>query len=164
MDRAALLARYREGPDRLEAAARGLSETELDFAPADGGWSPREVVHHTADSEMTSAIRLRKLLAEEHARIEGYDEMEFARRLHYRDRPIDPSLRAVRAARETTAAILERLSEADWTRTGTHTESGTYSVETWLEIYAAHCHDHADQIERAVDELRQRRGGPAADH
>ena len=154
MDRAALLDRYAEGSDRLEAAARGLSEAELEFAPADGGWSPREVVHHTADSEMTSAIRLRKLLAEEHARIEGYDEMEFARKLHYRDRPIDPSLRAVRAARETSAAILDKLSEVEWNRTGTHTESGPYSVDTWLDIYAAHCHDHADQIDRAAEESR----------
>ena len=163
MDRAALLDRYREGPDRLEAAAGGLSEAELDFTPADGGWSPREVVHHTADSEMTSAIRLRKLLAEEHARIEGYDEMEFARKLHYRDRPIAPSLRAVRAARETSAAILERLRDDDWNRTGTHTESGPYSVDTWLEIYAAHCHDHADQIDCAAVDEAQRSAGVTAE-
>jgi hypothetical protein len=154
MDRDALLRRYREGPDALEAAVRGLSDAELDYLPRDGGWSPREVVHHTADSELTSAIRLRKLLSEDDAQIHGYDEMEFSRRLHYRERPINPSLAAVRAARETSASILDFLTEADWGRAGTHTESGEYSVETWLEIYAAHCHDHADQIERAVEESR----------
>jgi len=154
MDRAALLDRYREGPDRLEAASQGLSDAELDYAPSDGGWSPREVVHHTADSEMTSAIRLRKLLAEDSARIEGYDEEEFARKLHYRERPIASSLRAVRAARETSAEILERLTEAEWSRRGIHAESGEYSIDTWLEIYAAHCHDHADQIERVIAESR----------
>ncbi len=155
MDRDALLRRYREGPDALEAAARGLSDSELDYQPRDGGWSPREVVHHTADSELTSAIRLRKLLAEENAQIQVYDEMEFSRRLHYRERPIDSSLAAVRAARETSASILDFLADADWRRAGTHTESGAYSVQTWLEIYAAHCHDHADQIRRAVDESRE---------
>jgi hypothetical protein len=154
MDRDALLQRYREGPDRLEEAARGLSHAELDHQPHDGGWSPREVVHHTADSELTSAIRLRKLLAEDNAQIQGYDEMEFSRRLHYRERPINQSLAAVRAARETSASILELLTEADWDRAGTHSDSGRYSIETWLEIYAAHCHDHADQISRAVEESR----------
>jgi len=154
MDRDALLQRYRDGPDRLEAAALGLSDAELDHQPQDGGWSPREVVHHTADSELSSAIRLRKLLAEENAQIQGYDEMEFSRRLHYRERPVGPSLAAVRAARETSASILELLSGADWGRSGTHSDSGPYSVETWLEIYAAHCHDHADQISRAVEESR----------
>jgi hypothetical protein len=154
MDRAALLQRYREGPDQLEAAARGLSDAELDYLPRDGGWSAREVVHHTADSELTSAIRLRKLLSEENAQIQGYDEMEFSRRLHYRERPIGTSLAAVRVARETSGSLLDLMTEADWSRSGTHTDSGPYSVETWLEIYAAHCHDHADQITRAVLESR----------
>jgi hypothetical protein len=156
MDHDALLQRYRDGPDQLEAAVRGLSDAELDYQPRDGGWSPREVVHHTADSELTSAIRLRKLLAEENAQVQGYDEMEFSRRLHYRERPIMPSLAAVRAARETSMSILDLLGAADWSRAGTHGESGHYSVETWLEIYAAHCHDHADQIARAVEESRDK--------
>ena len=158
VDRAALIRRYREGPDRLEAALLGVSDTELDYVPQDGGWSPREVVHHTADSELTSAIRLRKLLAEENPLIEGYDEMAFARRLHYRDRQVGPSVTAVRAARESSASLLEHLDEPDWSRSGTHSESGPYSVTTWLEIYAAHCHDHGDQITRAVEECRNRQG------
>jgi hypothetical protein len=37
---------------------------------------------------------------------------------------------------------------------------GPYSVENWLEIYAAHCHDHADQISRAVEESRLAQQGP----
>jgi hypothetical protein len=99
---------------------------------------------------MTSAIRLRRLLAEESPVIAGYDEEEFARRLFYTARPIAPSLDALRAARATTASILDHLSEEQWRRAGVHSESGAYSVETWLEIYAAHAHDHADQIRRAL--------------
>ena len=154
MQRDELIRRYEDGPDRLDAAVQDLSAPELDYLPKDGGWSPREVVHHTADSELTSAIRLRKLLAEENSDIQGYDEMEFSRRLHYRERPIAPSLAAVRAARATSSSILALLSEDDWSRTGRHSDSGDYSVTTWLEIYAAHCHDHAEQIERAVAEWR----------
>jgi hypothetical protein len=81
--------------------------------------------------------------------ITGYDEGEWARRLHYDDRPIGPSLAALAAARSTTADLLERLTEAEWARAGTHTESGAYGVERWLDIYAAHAHDHAAQIRRA---------------
>jgi len=142
-----LIDRYAEGPAVLEAAVAGLAEEELDRAHE--GWTPRQVVHHLADSEMTSAIRLRRLLAEDRPVIAGYDEAEFARRLHYGSRPIGPSLAAVRAARETTVAILERITEEDWRRPGTHSESGPYGVLDWLRIYAAHCHDHADQIRRA---------------
>ena len=61
----------------------------------------------------------------------------------------EASVEAVASARQTTAEILERLDEGQWARRGTHTESGPYGVEAWLEIYAAHAHDHADQIRRA---------------
>jgi hypothetical protein len=148
-ERAAQIARYREGPGVLEQALEGITPEELDRRPAPDQWSPREVVHHTADSETMAAVRLRRLLAEESPVIQGYDEMEFSRRLHYADRPLPPSLAAVRAARETSADILDRLTQSEWARAGTHTESGPYSVGDWLRIYAAHCHDHAEQIRRA---------------
>ena len=149
-DRAELIRKYREGPDVLAAAVEGLSDEELDRKPADGGWSAREVVHHTADSELTSAIRLRRLVAEDHPEILGYDGDEFARRLGYSTRPIGPSLAAIRAARETTADILDGLSDADWERSGTHSELGEYSIDLWLAIYSRHCHDHAEQARRAA--------------
>ena len=47
------------------------------------------------------------------------------------------------------ATILDRMSEADWAREGTHSESGRYTMDTWLEIYAVHAHNHAAQIRRA---------------
>ncbi|HXN04685.1 MAG TPA: DinB family protein [Candidatus Acidoferrum sp.] len=147
-----LISRYREGPAVLADAVARLSERQLDHKPADGGFSAREVVHHTADSEMTSAIRLRRLVAEDNPQITGYDPEVFAARLHYAGRPVQPSLDAIRAARESTASILEALSEAEWERAGTHSEMGEYSIDTWLEIYAAHCHDHADQLRRAAAE------------
>jgi hypothetical protein len=149
-ERAALVEQYRAGPAELRAALAEVGAANLDHRPRDGGWTPREVVHHTADSEMTSAIRLRRLIAEDDPLIVGYDGDEFARRLHYEDRPIEPALEAIDGARSTTVQILDRLTDADWQRTGTHSEMGAYGVERWLEIYAAHCHEHADQIRRAV--------------
>jgi hypothetical protein len=146
--RTQLIARYRAGYDEVAAALAGITEAEIDFRPAPGKWSPREVVHHLADSEMTAAIRLRLLLAEDNPTIVGYDQEAFARELFY-DRPIEDSLAAFRAARATTAAILDRLTDEQFTRTGTHTEVGEYGVQRWLEIYAAHAHGHADQIRRA---------------
>ncbi|HLQ48602.1 MAG TPA: DinB family protein [Candidatus Dormibacteraeota bacterium] len=147
--RAELVARYRAGHAAILASLAGIEEAGLDARPADGGWTPREVVHHTADSEMTSAIRLRRLIAEENPTIVGYDGDTFAARLHYADRPIEPALEAIAGARSTTAQILDRLTEPEWLRSGTHTESGAYGVERWLEIYAFHCDEHADQIRRA---------------
>jgi len=146
--RQALIDRYRDGYRVVTEALEGITDAELDARPGPGTWTAREIVHHLADSEMTSAIRLRRLLAEDRAVINGYDQEEFARKLYY-DRPIAASLDAFRAARLTSAEILERLTEAEWARMGTHSESGAYGVEKWLEIYAQHAHGHADQIRRA---------------
>ena len=143
-----LVAQYKDGYRAVADAVAGATDAELDAKPAPAKWSAREIVHHLADSEMTSAIRLRNLIATDNVAIVGYDQEEFARRLHY-DRPIAASLAALKAARETTAELLDRLSEDDWKREGTHTEHGRYGMDTWLRIYSVHAHDHAEQIRRA---------------
>ena len=78
-----LVDRYRGGHAEVVSSLDAITAEELDRCHP-GEWSAREVVHHLADSETTSYVRLRKLIAED-----------------------------------------------------------------WLEIYAAHAHDHADQIRRA---------------
>ena len=146
--RAVLIARYKDGYRVVREAIEALSEAELDRRASPDDWTPREITHHLADSETTSYIRLRRVLAEDRPTITSYDEMEFARRLHY-DRPIAASLDVLRAVRVSSAELLERLTAEEWAREGTHSESGRYSVEDWLEIYAAHAHDHAAQMLRA---------------
>jgi len=147
-ERAMLIDRYEDGFRVVAAALAGISDEELGAREAPREWSPREIVHHLADSEMTSAIRLRLLIAQDEPVILGYDQEAFVRRL-YPDRPIGPSLAAFEAAREATAPILRRLTDEEWQRTGSHSERGRYGVEEWLRVYAAHAHDHADQIRRA---------------
>jgi hypothetical protein len=145
-----LVALYEAGPAAVDAAVAGLTEEDVDRSPGEGEWSARQVIHHLADTEMIAAVRLRMLIAQDSPTIQGYDEMELARELGYESRPVGPSLTAFRGATESTATILDRLTEEDWGRTGQHTERGPYSVETWLEVHASHAHDHARQIEQAA--------------
>lgn len=147
--RQAMVGRYREGPDEVDRALAGITEAELDFRIAEGEWTPREVVHHLADSEMTAAIRLRRLIAEDEPVIVGYDQEEFARRLYY-GRPIAGSLLAFAGARASTADFLDQFQDPDWERFGSHTEyPGPFTVLGWLAYYADHAHDHASQIRQS---------------
>ena len=147
-ERKTLIQQYKAGYDEVVRALAGIGPEERDWRPAPGEWSAREVVHHLADSETIAGIRLRRLLIEDNPVILGYDEAHYARFFRYQDRPWEPSLRAFEAARATTAPLLESMTDADWRRTGTHTESGPYSTEAWLRIYADHGHVHAEQIRK----------------
>lgn len=152
--RQTLVAAYKDGYRMVAEALVGATDVELDFAPGPDKWTTRQIVHHLADSEMTSAIRLRLLIASPSPSIMGYDQDEFAKRLYYAERPIQASLEAFKAARRTTAELLERMSETEWLSEGTHSEHGRYTVYTWLELYAAHAHGHADQIRAALAAAR----------
>lgn len=152
-----LIAAYKEGYRVVADALAGAPDEELDTPYGEGKWTAREIVHHLADSEMTSAVRLRLLLATPSPQIVGYDQDAFARALYYKDRPIEASLDAFNAARRSSAELLDRMSEAEWLREGTHSEHGRYSISKWLELYAAHAHAHAEQILAARDAARKKK-------
>jgi hypothetical protein len=147
-DRETQLERYSTGADDVEDALAGATDADLDRRPPGGAWTAREITHHLADSESMAYIRLRRLIAEDDPVIAGYDEPRWARQLHY-ERPIASAIAVARAVRAASLELLRALTPGEWERTGTHTESGAYSVTGWLEIYAEHGHDHADQIRRA---------------
>ena len=146
-----LVARYRAGVAHVDAALAGATDADLDRrADEPDAWCARQVVHHLADSETNSYVRLRRLLAEPApTTIQGYDEAHWATVLHY-DRPIEASLAVFRAVRAASSELLDTLVDADLERTGVHSESGTYSLREWLEIYADHAEAHAAQIRTAI--------------
>jgi len=149
-ERKKLIELYRNGYAVVSDALVKVTPEELDFKPDPARWSVREIIHHLADSEMTAAVRLRMLIAQDRPTLQGYDQDEFARRLYY-DRPHEASLELFRLARQSTVEILDRLTPAEWVREGTHTETGPYGVESWLKTYSEHAHKHARQIRIARD-------------
>lgn len=148
-ERITLLDRYRSGAQALRDALEGVTDDELDRPAPDGGWTARQVAHHVAESEANAFVRLRRLVAEDAPTIAGYDEELYARRNHY-DRPIGSALAVVEAVRASSLELLESLTDDEWQRAGTHSESGGYSVDDWLRIYAEHPLDHAVQVRRAL--------------
>ena len=152
-ERQELIDRYADGYNKIVRALEVFKAETLTAHPLPGKWSAAEIIHHLADSEMISAIRLRRLLVEDNPVIQGYPEAVYAERLVYNTRDIAPALEAFRAARATTVQLLERMTEEDWQRTATHSEAGSYGTEIWLKTYAAHAHDHAGQIRRLLEAM-----------
>jgi len=145
--------------DQYEASTRyaadiisALSDADLDKSVGDG-WTPRQVVHHLADSEAQSYARIRRLLAEpEGSLIQGYDEGAWAEAiaLGYRELPIENSFAVYLSVRAATLDVVKRMQLSDLEKFGMHSESGKFTVEKWLRIYSAHPRDHGDQIKSAL--------------
>jgi hypothetical protein len=148
--------RYASGADEVVSSLEGFSPEALTTRAFAGKWSAAEIVHHLADSEMIAAIRLRRLIVEEHPVIQGYDQEAYAARLRYKGRDIRPALDAVRSTRATAVQLLRTMSEEEWSAAGWHTEVGLYTAERWLEIYAEHAHKHAEQIQRQRAALQRK--------
>ncbi len=138
---------YAQATAEFLNVANELTESQLD-ASHSGGWSARQVIHHVADSEAQSYARLRRLIAEPGTQIQGYDEASWGENetLGYKDLPIAHSLDVFKAVRASSLEIIKRLTPAQLDNSGTHSESGEYTIKTWLETYINHPLEHAAQI------------------
>src|SRR5258708_38662206 len=102
-ERDTLIQQYTQGHRVVVEALTGVTPAELDARH--DGWPAREAVHHLADSEMTSAIRLRRLLAEDHPVIGGLDERTLANRSGCAARALEAALGRFPALRRATAEL-----------------------------------------------------------
>ncbi|MGH7353772.1 MAG: DinB family protein [Candidatus Rokuibacteriota bacterium] len=165
-DRDALIRRYANGPALLRRVLARVPPAALKWRPGPREWSAHEVVCHCADSETNSYARIRFLVAEPTPVIQGYDQERWAVTFDYHRHPMAPALATVEAVRANTAALIRRLPDSAWAREGTHTESGRYTAEEWLRIYAEHLEIHSRQIDANVAAWRaahpKPRGGRAA--
>ena len=158
-DRTKLIHQYATGPARLRAAYAAVPAEARQWRPKPGEWSAHEVVVHCSDSETQAASRIRILISEKDPLIQGYDEAQWARDFDYHAHPLDVAFATVDAVRANTTALLRRLPEAAWAKVGRHTESGRYTAEDWLTIYAEHLENHARQIEANVAAWKASKGG-----
>jgi hypothetical protein len=143
---------YEESTDHFLDAVASVSDDHLDRR-LPGGWSARQVIHHMADAEAQSYARLRRLVAEPAGSIiQAYDEGAWAENetLGYATLPVEHSLDVVRSVRRASLDILRRLSTSDLDHYGEHTESGHYTMNTWIEIYTDHARVHAAQLLEAA--------------
>jgi hypothetical protein len=155
-ERSTLIRRYATGPDRLEESLAAVPDIARQWRPAPGKWSAHEIIVHCADSETNAHMRVRYLVAEPEPLVVGYDQDHWAIAMTYHAHPLPLALATIRAVRANTVPLLERLTEAQWQKTGRHTEHPSYGVEQWLETYAEHLEVHARQLARNLEAWQRR--------
>jgi uncharacterized damage-inducible protein DinB len=152
--RAAQIQTLRLLPDRLEAAVKGLDDTQLDTPYRDGGWTVRQLVHHVADSHANSYVRFKLALTEDWPTVKPYDEAAWARLPDSLTLPVDFSLALTAALHARWVSLLESMSEDDFQKGFHHPERGRQILATSLALYDWHSRHHTAHIAN----LRARQG------
>jgi hypothetical protein len=150
-----LLERFRRGPEVIAVATTGASNVEIDFVPAPGSWSVRQICCHVADAEIVGADRFRRTIAETNPTIVNYDEKAWAANLDYSRRRLSQALETFRHIRNENYELLKSLPEASYSRTAIHTVRGTLTLLDLLRIYAEHAENHARQIMNARQKYKE---------
>lgn len=150
-----LLERLRRGPELVASVITGAAGAELDFVPAPGRWSIRQIVAHLADSEIVGADRLRRVIAEANPSLMAYDQDAWAANLSYARRKISESLDTFRRLRAENYDLLKDLPEAALARTGTHSQRGLMTLRQLVEVIAEHAERHARQLEELRRQYKQ---------
>ena len=145
MDRE-LIEHYEAGGEKLSLAIRGLTgEDLLCVPPADanvGRWSIQQVVVHCMDSDLVSADRMKRMIAEDNPTLIGYDETKFVQNLFYDEQPAEEAAAVVDAHRKLFAKVLRKLPDSAWARKGTHNERGAITVGGYLKSTVDHLEHH----------------------
>ncbi len=147
---------YGHGFNLLMAALAEVPKEAWDLRPEPNEWSVHEIVVHMADSELMSALRVRKLIVEPGSTLMGYEEAKWANALSYKKQNVDDALQIIKLARQTTYHLLKTLPDEVFTHSVTHPEfSEPYTFERWLNIYARHIPDHIEQIKKTVEMVKK---------
>ena len=141
-------------PQNIRAAVKDLNEEQLDTPYRPGGWTVRQTVHHVADSHINSYVRFKLALTEDDPpTIVPYYEDRWAE-LPDSQLPIDVSLGLIDGIHHRWTTLLNSMSDDDFNETFKHPETGDWTLDAALALYAWHSRHHTAHITR----LREREG------
>jgi uncharacterized damage-inducible protein DinB len=151
--RAEFIQTIRDLPKKIAEAVEGLSDEQLDTPYRPEGWTLRQTVHHVADSHINSLCRFKLAMTEENPTIRPYFEARWAELADSR-LPIKISLNIIEGIHARWVVLLESFTNEDFQKTLVHPESGEWTVEKFLALYAWHSRHHTAHITK----LRERNG------
>ncbi len=144
----------RDLPFQLLAAVSQLNDRQLDTPYREGGWTVRQVVHHLADAHLHGYLRTKWVVAETEPTLKTWEQDDWSQFSDAKAGPVEHSLQILTGLHRRWCHWLERLDASDWNRTARHPELGTVSLSRLVAMYAAHGHNHLQQIL----ELKKRMG------
>lgn len=156
-----ILKLFKKGPSILENALAGLSDIELDYAPSNGGWTIRQIIHHIADGDDLWKTYIKIALGNEQAEFSlqwylALPQIEWAKRWSYEKRSIDASLALFRVNRDHILQLLEYAPDG-WTKSAQFRDSNgeieVVPVGFVVQMQADHVVHHVKRISAIRQEI-----------
>jgi len=130
---------------KLASFIRNLGPERTERKPTARKWNAREIICHLADCETVFAFRLRQTLAEEHHKIQPFDQEKWAAVYAAYDAP--SALAVFSSVRRWNLALLQAVSASAFAKRVTHPERGEMTFKTIVETMAGHDLNHIKQLE-----------------
>ena len=130
---------------RLSEIVTRLSSSNLEWRPAPGKWSSREILCHLADCEIAFAFRLRQTLAETNHVIQPFDQEKWAGM--YGGLSARAALSAFSSLREWDLALIQNTPADSMAKKVNHPERGDMTFRVIVETMAGHDLNHLKQLD-----------------
>ena len=161
-DISATIARFQEGPSLLEATVSDLADDVLDFVPAGGGWTTRQIVHHVIDGDDIWKLGIKMAIGADQSEFDlgwyrAMPQQAWSERWAYGSRSLDSSLTLLSAIRAHVLQLLENVPEA-WNREVlVRNRDGKIEripVGFVIQMQADHLYHHVRRIRVILEEVR----------
>jgi hypothetical protein len=155
-----LIIQYTDCLAQLRTAVQGLTETDLDLAPVDGGWTIRQIVHHIVDGDDLWKNCIKAALGNPQGIFTlqwywGVTQDVWADKWHYARRPIGPALGLLETNRTSITEILRATPDAleqsvtvRWREKNGVAQERATPVSSILESQTQHVVDHVAEIRK----------------
>jgi DinB family protein len=140
------IAQIEAAPRLLRKAVARLDSRQLDTPYRPGGWTVRQVVHHLPDSHINAYVRFKLALTEDTPTIRPYEEALWAKLPEATSGEIALSLALLDAVHARWLACIRTLPGESFDREYRHPESGLFSLNQQLALYAWHGRHHVAHI------------------
>ncbi len=136
-----------EFPVTLAHLTHDLSKEQLNTSYRPDGWKLKQLVHHCADSHMSSIKRFKLALTEEAPTIRPYPEHLFAELIDSTDNDISDSVTILKSLHRKWVQILNNMQPEDYNKTFVHPEHNRiFKLSEATALYAWHCEHHLGHI------------------
>lgn len=142
--------------EELDRILKTVPEEGMDWAESEGAWSIRQVIHHLADDGNVYTFIIERALATPGCKIffGGFPGNEqWADRLDFSRRPVQPALNLIRAQRAFLAELIARFPDRWENKVGYYNESGKKMAERTVAEMIKMLTEHMQEHNRMIEEI-----------